>query len=321
MSKKEKNNMPNIVKILLAIVIVIAAIFGKVIINEDGTIEFATDNTIQTVNTDSLVSVEDLEGELEIHFIDVGQADSILIIQGDHNMLIDAGTNDAAETVVDYLNSQGIEKFDYVIGTHPHEDHIGGLDNVISNFDIETFLFPKATANTKTFKDVVSAANAKGLKFTVPNVGSTYQLGDATFEVFAPNSEKYESTNNYSIVIRLTYGGNKFLFTGDAETLSEEEILAKFSDISADLLKIGHHGSYTSTSDEFLKAVNPKYAVISVGKGNSYNHPVKSVMERLKNANIDVYRTDELETIIAVSDGKNITFNVEKGSYDYVSTK
>lgn len=321
MNKKENSSFPNALKVLIGIIVIIAAIFGKVIINDDGTIEFATENTIQNIDTDSLVDVDDLEGDLEIHFIDVGQADSILIVQGEHNMLIDAGTNDAAQTVVDYINTQGIENFDYVIGTHPHEDHIGGLDNVITNFNIDTLLFPKATSNTKTFRDVVSAANEKGLKFTVPKVGSTYKLGDATFEVLAPNSEKYESTNNYSIVIKMTYGDNKFVFTGDAETLSENEILANNVDLSADLLKIGHHGSYTSTGARFLEAVNPKHAVISVGKDNSYNHPAKSVMERLKKNGIDVYRTDESGTIIATSDGTNITFNVNKGSYNYVSTK
>lgn len=321
MKKNEKNNIPNSVKILFGIIIVALAIFGKVIINDDGTIDFALDNSVKNVSSDSLVDVENLDGDLKVHFIDVGQADSILITQGDHNMLIDAGTNEAGDTVVEYLNTKGVNSFDYVIGTHPHEDHIGGLDNVINDFNITTLLLPKATSNTKTFKDVVNAASNKNLKLTVPKVGTKYKLGEATFEILAPNSEKYESTNNYSIVIKLTYGKNKFLFTGDAETISENEILANDVDISADLLKIGHHGSYTSTSAKFLEAVNPKYAVICVGKDNKYNHPVKSVMERLKKNNIDVYRTDELGSIIATSDGEKITFNVDKGSYNYESTK
>lgn len=321
MKKNEKNNIPNSIKVLFGIVVILLAIFGKVIINEDGTIDFQVDNIEKNVATDSLIDLENLDGDLQVHFIDVGQADSILITQGKHNMLIDAGTNEAGSVVVDYLNTKGIKDFDYVVGTHPHEDHIGGLDNVINKFNITTLLLPKVTSNTKTFKDVVQSASNKNLKLTVPKVGSKYKLGDATFEILAPNSEKYESTNNYSIVIKLTYGKNKFLFTGDAETLSEEEILANGVDISADLLKIGHHGSYTSTSTKFLEAVNPKYAVICVGKDNKYNHPVKSVMERLKKNNIDVYRTDELGSIIATSDGEKITFNVDKGSYNYLSTK
>ena len=198
MKKQENNNFLNVLKVLIVISIVIAAIFGKVVVNEDGTIQFLSDDNTQSVVSDALVNVDNLDGDLSIHFIDVGQADSILIVQGEHNMLIDAGTNDAGKTVVDYINSQGIKDFDYVIGTHPHEDHIGGLDNVINNFNINTFFFPKATSNTKTFKDVVTAASKKGLKFTVPKVGSTYTLGDAKFEILAPNSESYESTNNYS---------------------------------------------------------------------------------------------------------------------------
>lgn len=315
MKKNEKNNIPNSIKILFGIIVIALAIFGKVIINDDGTIDFITDNS---VNNNSFV---DLEGNLQVHFIDVGQADSILITQGNHNMLIDAGTNEAAEIVVDYLNENNVKDLEYVIGTHPHEDHIGGLDNVINKFNITTLLLPKVTSNTKTFKDVVKSASNKNLKLTVPKVGSKYKLGEATFEILAPNSENYDSTNNYSIVIKLTYGKNKFLFTGDAETISENEILSNGVDIRADLLKIGHHGSYTSTSDDFLQAINPKYAVICVGKDNKYNHPVKSVMERLKKNNIDVYRTDELGNIIVTSDGENITFNVNKGTYNYNGTK
>lgn len=318
MKKNEKNNIPNSIKILFGIIVIALAIFGKVIIYDDGTIDFITDNS---VNNNSFVDLENLEGNLQVHFIDVGQADSILITQGNHNMLIDAGTNEAAEIVVDYLNENNVKDLEYVIGTHPHEDHIGGLDNVINKFNITTLLLPKVTSNTKTFKDVVKSASNKNLKLTVPKVGSKYKLGEATFEILAPNSESYDSINNYSIVIKLTYGKNKFLFTGDAETISENEILSNGADIRADLLKVGHHGSYTSTSDNFLQAINPKYAVICVGKDNKYNHPVKSVMERLKKNNIDVYRTDELGNIIVTSDGENITFNVNKGTYNYIGTK
>ncbi len=318
MKKNEKNNIPNSIKILFGIIVVALAIFGKVIINDDGTIDFITDSS---VNNNSFVDLENLEGNLQVHFIDVGQADGILITQGNHNMLIDAGTNEAAEIVVDYLNENKINDLDYVIGTHPHEDHIGGLDNIIKGFNITTLFLPKVTSNTKTFKDVVKSASNKNLKLTVPKVGSKYKLGKATFEILAPNSESYDSINNYSIVIKLTYGKNKFLFTGDAETISENEILSNGADIRADLLKVGHHGSYTSTSDNFLQAINPKYAVICVGKDNKYNHPVKSVMERLKKNNIDVYRTDELGNIIVTSDGENITFNVNKGTYNYIGTK
>ena len=315
MSRKISKSKKSIVTLIIAIVVVIASFFGLVQVNSDGTITIPSMSFDESYQNDSLV---DVDGNLQIHFIDVGQADSILIIQGEHNMLIDAGTNEAGEKVVEYVNSQNIDEFEYVIGTHPHEDHIGGLDNVIENFNIKTLLFPKVTSTTKTFEDVVNIATSKNLKFTAPVVGKIYSLGDATFEILAPNDEKYSSTNNYSIVIKLTYGKNSFLFTGDAEELSEKEILEKDFDVSADLLKIGHHGSNTSTCDEFLDAVNPKYAVICVGQNNTYDHPVKSTMEKLKNNNIAVYRTDEQGDIVATCDGENITFNVDKGSYNYL---
>lgn len=316
-----KNKDKNIVRIVMLVSIFVIALFSKIFINDDSILNFTTDNYVESVSTDLLADASKLDGNLKIHFIDVGQADSILITEGENSMLIDAGTNEAGKTVVDYIKSQSIDNFDYVIGTHPHEDHIGGLDNVIDNFAISTLLLPKVTSNTKTFKDVVNSAKSKNLKLTVPKVGNTYRLGKATFEILAPNSEDYESTNNYSVVVKIIYGNNKFLFTGDAEYVSEYEILDNNIDISADVLKVGHHGSYTSTSDKFLNAVKPKYAVICVGRDNRYNHPVKSVMEKLKKNNIDVYRTDECGNIVLTSDGENITFNVNKGSYNYIGTK
>lgn len=316
-----KNKDKNIVRIVMLVSIFVITLFSKIFINDDSILNFTTDNYVESVSTDLLADASKLDGSLKIHFIDVGQADSILITEGENSMLIDAGTNEAGKTVVDYIKSQSIDNFDYVIGTHPHEDHIGGLDNVIDNFAISTLLLPKVTSNTKTFKDVVNSAKSKNLKLTVPKVGNTYRLGKATFEILAPNSEDYESTNNYSVVVKIIYGNNKFLFTGDAEYVSEYEILDNNIDISADVLKVGHHGSYTSTSDKFLNAVKPKYAVICVGKDNRYNHPVKSVMEKLKKNNIDVYRTDECGNIVLTSDGENITFNVNKGSYNYIGTK
>lgn len=309
----KKKNVSNGLKVVIGIIIALASVFGYVTLNEDGSFHLHLDNDI------SYQAVKDVDGELEVHFIDVGQADSILIEQGEYSMLIDAGTNSAAQTVVDYLEDQDISELEYVIGTHPHEDHIGGMDNVISNFSINTLLFPKVTATTKTYEDVISAAQTKNLKLTVPQVGKTYTLGEASFEILAPNSSSYSSTNDYSIVIKLTYGENTFLFTGDAEELSEEEMLDKNFDLSADLLKVGHHGSDTSTSQAFLNAVNPQYAVISVGVDNKYGHPKKSTMDLLKEKGIEVYRTDEQGTIIAVSDGKNITFNQSPASYRYMS--
>lgn len=265
---------------------------------------------------DSLYSDKETTGELKVHYIDVGQGDSILIEQNNNYMLIDGGPNSDENTVVNYLKSVGVKKLEHVIGTHPHEDHIGGLDKVINNFEIGKIIMPKATTTTKTFEDVVTAIKNKGLKITTPKVGDSYNLGNARWEVVAPVSDKYDNLNNYSVVIRLQFGNTTFIFTGDAESLSEGEILQKQLDISADVLKIGHHGSKTSTTQNFLNKVNPKYAVISMAEGNDYGHPHKEVMDKLKAKNIEVYRTDESGTIIATSVEDNIIFNTSPGSYN-----
>jgi len=247
-------------------------------------------------------------GQLKVHFIDVGQADSILIQNNEKTMLIDAGNNADSDDVVTYIKSQNIEKLDYVVGTHPHEDHIGGLDAVIESFDIGVIYMPKATSTTKTFEDVLHAIAKKSMKVTTPIPGTTVNFGEASFTILAPNSDNYKETNNYSIVIKLEHGNNSFLFTGDAEDVSEKEMIERGYDLTADVLKVGHHGSSSSTTQEFLTKVNPKYAVICVGKDNKYGHPHRETMELLNKKSIKIYRTDESGTIIAVSDGEAITF-------------
>jgi len=230
-------------------------------------------------------------------------------------MLIDGVNNNDGDLVVEYLKKQNVSKLKYIVATHSHEDHIGGLDNVINNFKVENILMPKSNTTTKTYFDVINAVKERGLNLTEPKSGEVFKLGEITFRILAPNSKNYESKNNESIVLKATYGEKSFIFTGDAEELSEKEILAKGYNISADLLKIAHHGSNSSTSDNFLNAVNPKYAVISVGKNNDYGHPKENIMGKLKKRNIPVYRTDESGTIIVNCDGKTIKINANKGSY------
>lgn len=256
---------------------------------------------------------------LKVHYIDVGQADSILIQQGPNTMLIDAGNNEDEETIIKYLKKQGIKKLDVIIGTHPHEDHIGSMDAVIESFDIGKVYMPKVTSNTKTFSDVLEAVKRKGLKISLPTLGTTFKIGNASCTILAPNGTKYDDLNNYSIVVKVTYGKNSFLFSGDAEAISEMEMVNKKYNLKADVLKLGHHGSSSSTCANFLNVVNPKYAVVSVGKGNKYGHPTKGTMDRIKAKKITVYRTDESGTIIATSDGKNIKFDKKPGSYKYAS--
>ena len=275
-----------------------------------------TDKKINVRTTKKEKNNRDIVGDLKVHYINVGQGDSILIQQNNKNMLIDAGPNSAETTVVNYLKSKGIKKLDYVIGTHPHEDHIGGLDKVIDHFEIGKIIIPKVPHNTKTFKDVVTSMEKKKMKITEPKVGDRYELGNARWQILAPINASYDNINNYSIVTKLQFGDNSFIFSGDAESLSEGEILQKQLDIFGDVLKVGHHGSNTSTSDNFLAKVNPKYAVISCEKGNSYGHPHISTMNKLKNKGIKVYRTDENGTIVAISNGKEIKFNCNSGTYN-----
>ncbi|MGD9678308.1 MAG: ComEC/Rec2 family competence protein [Vulcanibacillus sp.] len=264
---------------------------------------------IKEINNDTVIT-----GNLEVHFIDVGQADSILIKTDSDSMLIDAGNNGDSDLVVDYIKSQGIDDLDYVIGTHPHEDHIGGLDAVINSFEISKVLMPKQISTTKTFEDVLTSIQNKGLKITTPKVGATYNLGQAEWTILAPNQEQYDETNNSSIVIRLEYDNNSFIFTGDAEEASELEILKTTGNLKSNVLKAGHHGSSSSTSVDFLNKVNPTYAVISVGLDNSYGHPNSEIIERLTNKNIEILRTDELGTIILTSDGNNISYTANKSN-------
>ena len=246
------------------------------------------------------------DGEkLQIWFLDVGQADSILIQNGDANMLIDAGNNEDGKKLVSYSQSLGIETFQYVIGTHAHEDHIGGMDDIIDNFDIDTFYMPDAITTTATFESVLDSLEAKNIAFQTPSIDSIFKLGNATIDVLYVGTDDSD-LNNTSIVLKLTYGNTSILFMGDAE--KEVETIIEKKDISADVLKVGHHGSNTSSSKTFLEKVNPSYAIISVGTGNSYGHPSNTTIQNLENQNIQIYRTDENGTIIMTSDGTNITF-------------
>ncbi|MHC6178947.1 ComEC/Rec2 family competence protein [Clostridium sp. JNZ X4-2] len=246
--------------------------------------------------------------QLRVHYIDIGQGDSELVQVNGKNLLIDAGPNDSKDKLLSYLSGQGIKKLDYVIATHPDEDHIGGMSSVIKKYNINKFYAPKKTSNTRTFESMITALKRKNMKINVPTPSATeLNLGkNTTAEVLAPNNTDYEDTNNYSVVLKITYGTTKFLFTGDAENKSEREMIDKNYDLSADVLKVGHHGSSSSTSDEFLNKVNPKAAVISCGKNNKYGHPTKKTINKLKKKGIQIYRTDVDGSILLTSDGNKI---------------
>ncbi|MCM8900731.1 MBL fold metallo-hydrolase [Caldicoprobacter algeriensis] len=257
-------------------------------------------------------AVTDVTNHMTVHFIDVGQADSILITMEDSAMLIDAGNNEDSQLVVDYIKARGITTLDYIIATHPHEDHIGGMDAVINVFEVKNIIMPKVESNTRTFEEVLKAISNKGLKITPPVPGTVYPLGKAEFVILAPNSDRYDDTNNYSVVVKLRYGDTSFLFTGDAGFESENEMIEKGYDLQSDVLKVGHHGSAYSTSRKFLGAVRPQIAVISVGKGNEYGHPAPETIQKLRQANAEIYRTDEQGTIVITSNGKTIKVFADK---------
>ncbi len=248
------------------------------------------------------------DSSLQVHYIDVGQGDATLITCDGAAMLIDAGNNNKGTLVQSYLMSQGVQSLDYVIGTHPDADHIGGLDVIITKFDCGTVFLTDDTKDTATYRDVISAMQYKGYNKTLPVAGDTYQLGGAEFTFVGPVATSDDSNNN-SIALLLKHGSKTFYFEGDAEEEEESSILNTGVSLSADVYKVGHHGSKTSTTDAMLAAVAPSYAVISVGEGNSYGHPNAETLNKLRAAGVSVFRTDEQGSIIAQSDGTTITWN------------
>ena len=250
-------------------------------------------------------------GNVKIHFIDTGNSDAILIQEGETGMIIDAGDNDDETRVVNYIKKQGIKDVKYVVATHAHADHVGGLDAVVRDCNIGRVFISNGDANTKTYRDFVNAIADKGLNPSVPLENKKFYLKDSYFEVF--NTNGGSTTNNESLVVLLTNGNNKMLFMGDAEREVEEEILSEMPDV--DILKIGHHGSNSSSIPSFLDKTKPEYAVALCGKNNDYGHPHKEVVQRLKDRNIPLYRTDQCGTIVFESDGENITTSSKAGNY------
>ena len=251
------------------------------------------------------------EGEMVVHFLDVGQADCALLASGGRFMLIDGGNNDDAEEITDYLQAAGVEKLDMIVGTHPHEDHIGSLDTVLEEFDVAAVYMPDVSADTATYKDVIKAVKAEGLQVQHPAPGDVLDFNGLPVEIFAP-VKKYNNLNNNSIVLRISVGERAFLFTGDVETTAEYDILEQDFDISADVLKVSHHGSASSSVEEFLAYTDGEYAVISVGEENKYDHPEKEALNRLKNYGYEIFRTDKQGTVVCYTDGKEISFQTEK---------
>lgn len=274
-------------------------------------------STLVGCTTNPDVSVIPSSGDVSVHFIDTGNSDSILIKDGTTSVLIDGGDNEDGNTVVNYLTDQGITKLTYMIATHPHADHIGGLDTILKNIDVDTLYVANGDADTKTYRDFINAAMDKGLTPSVPLEDKQFKLTNSYFEVFNTNGGK--DANEESLVVLLTNGDDKFLFTGDAEKETEKEILDKMS--SVDVLKVGHHGSSSSTTPEFFNKLSPQYAVLTVGKDNKYGHPHRETMTLLKKHSTEVHRNDECGTVVFTSSGNGVHTNCPIGSYTAGSDK
>lgn len=245
---------------------------------------------------------------LEVHYIDVGQGSATLLKSGRHAMLIDTGDSDQGTKIQLYLTKQGVENLDYLVLTHPDADHIGGAPVIITKFGIGQLFLSNYEKDNKTTQKVRDAMQYKGLTASDCQVGDTYTLGNASFTILAPAKE-YADSNNASIALMVQNGNNRFLFTGDCEAEAEADLIASGADLSADVYLAGHHGSDTASSQAFMDAVSPTYAVISCGEGNSYGHPHAEVLNRFRSMGIQVFRTDEQGSVVAESDGTGITWN------------
>lgn len=246
---------------------------------------------------------------MEVHFMDVGQGDATLVTCGGHAMLIDTGDDTKGTAIQNYLQKQKITKLDYLVLTHPDADHIGGAPVIITKFDIGNVFVSNFEKDNKTYQKLIQSLDDKRIKALTPKVSAKYTLGTASITILAPG-DTYDNPNDASIALLLKNGNRSFLFTGDAGENAEKDILKTDIDVSADVYKVGHHGSKYSTSKDFFEAVDPFYAVISCGEGNSYGHPHAETLNTLRTNGVLVYRTDEAGTIVASTDGKSISFNV-----------
>ena len=253
--------------------------------------------------------------KLTVHFLDVGQADCALLECGGEYMLIDGGNIGDGQMVISYLQNMGVEVLKAVVCTHAHEDHVGGLPSVLAVFPTDNILSPTRTYSSRCFDDFLYYTDQQRLEVTLPAPGDEMTLGQAQITVLGP-LKSYAETNDTSIVMKVVFGETSFLFTGDMEVLAENDLLENGTDLKADVLKVGHHGSDTSTGYRFLYEVDPTYAVISVGEGNKYGHPNDITLSRLNDAECTIFRTDHLGTVVAVSDGKEVSFTWENQKGD-----
>lgn len=311
-SKSRKKKIKQSVSALMLIAAALILLLALWALDRSGL--FTYENLTETAG----LSSTPVSSSTSVHFIDVGQGDCTLIISDGKTLLIDAGEKENGSKVCSYLKSQNITRLDYIIATHPHSDHIGGLPDVIGEFEVGAVIAPvipdKLVPTSKSYENFLSAVSAEGCGLTKAKAGDVYSLGGSSFEIIAPLTDDSDDLNNYSVVCLLTYGDNIMLFTGDASKDEENDILDSGKYIDADLLKVGHHGSSSSSVKKFLNAVTPDYCVIMCGVDNSYNHPNEKTVERLEKYTDKINRTDLQGTIVCIPDGKgNYSFTFENG--------
>lgn len=291
--KRKKNARVQLLTTAILLVLgVLSAFFGE---------DFLLENFLEPS--------EEAEGLIKIHYLDIGQGDATYINIGNFDILIDAGSKSEKEKLIEQLEELNIDDFEMVIATHPHEDHIGGMEAIFERYNVKEFYMPKVIHTSKVFENMINAVDNEGIKVKIIKEGMDFDLGNGAYiEVYAPIYEAYSNLNDYSPVMKLTFGENAFMFTGDAEIPVELEVVKKYgSYLKADVLKFGHHGSSTSSAKEFIQAVNPKYGVISSGVNNMYGHPHREVLALIDEYDIEAYRTDIDGQITLISDGNTIT--------------
>src|SRR5690554_877203 len=280
-------------------------------------IEESTENPTAEPSSNPVIkptaSPKNTDSKFEVHFIDVGQGDASLVLCDGESMLIDGGTSKSSSLIYTYLKNHGIDHLNYIVSTHPHEDHVGGLAGALNYATVGKAFSPVTTYDSRAFNSFVKYLNEQNVSITVPKPGNEFKLGSAAVKILGPVSTDSNANNN-SIVLKITYGDTSFLFTGDAEREEEQDILAKGYDLNSTVLKVGHHGADTSTTYPFLREIMPGYAVISVGSSNSYGHPTENTLSRLRDADAKVLRTDMQGDIIFTSDGQNVTYTVQRNA-------
>ena len=305
-----KSGRKNLVKTILGIIIlVIASLLG---------IEIFPQESSNNTNESTVVQQQTVEGELQVHMIDVGQADCFLLVQGDQTALVDCGTRSTGEDAIAYLKEIGITQLDYVFGTHPHDDHMGGMYDVITTLDIGTIVIPKVKSGDVTsnwYQKLMKEIKEGEYDVKYVNVGDIYELGEADMKVIGPINDPDGELNNYSTVMKVSFGEMDMIMTGDAEKEVERDILETGENLDAEILKVGHHGSDTSSSKEFLDAISPEYALISCEVGNKHKHPTETTMKAFKEREIEVYRTDENGTVVVTITTDDVEFSCEPGDY------